>query len=286
MSRETFAIIRRQGCESQIGAVDIIMDTRTHGSLEPSVKPNRRSNSWRVGDVRFLSGPQSRFSELKMAVKAFRELISGFRQLHFIGPCVTVFGSARFPETHPHYEFARKVGEHIALAGFTVMTGGGPGIMEAANRGAKDVGGRSVGCNIILPMEQEPNPYLDTFVDFEYFFIRKLMLAKYTYAFVAMPGGFGTLDELFEIATLVQTQKTEGFPIVLAGSEFWKPMLDFLRETMAKEGTISVADVDRFHISDSPEEIADIVSHAAQKTFGLKQGIWKPRWWMFEHSPW
>lgn len=221
-----------------------------------------------------------------MAVKAFRELISGFRQLHFIGPCVTVFGSARFPETHPHYEFARKVGEQIALAGFTVMTGGGPGIMEAANRGAKDVGGRSVGCNIMLPMEQEPNPYLDMFVDFEYFFIRKLMLAKYTYAFVAMPGGFGTLDELFEIATLVQTQKTEEFPIVLAGSEFWKPMIDFLRETMAKEGTISVADVDRFHISDSPEEIADIVSHAAQKTFGLKQGVWKPRWWMFEHSPW
>lgn len=258
------------------------MDTKTHGSLEPSVKYNRRSSASRVSDVRFLSGPQSRFRELMMTFKAFRELISGFRQLHFVGPCVTVFGSARFPETHPHYKLARRVGESLAMAGFTVMTGGGPGIMEAANRGAKDVGGRSVGCNIMLPMEQEPNPYLDKFVDFEYFFIRKLMLAKYSYAFVALPGGFGTLDELFEIATLVQTRKIEEFPIVLAGSEFWKPMLDFLRDTMAKDGTISVADVDRFHISDSPEEIAGIVSDAATKKFGLQQGIPKPHWWMFE----
>jgi len=262
------------------------MDTKTHGPLEPSVKQSRRSDSSRVSDVRFLSGPQSRFRELMTAFKAFREIISGFRQLHFIGPCVTVFGSARFPETHPHYEFARSVGEHLALAGFTVMTGGGPGIMEAANRGAKDVGGRSVGCNIVLPMEQQPNPYLDTFVDFDYFFIRKLMLAKYSYAFVAMPGGFGTLDELFEIATLVQTRKVKEFPIVLAGSEFWKPMLGFLRETMAKEGTISVADVDRFHISDSPEEIASIVSDVAKKNFGLQHGVWKPRWWMLERTPW
>ncbi len=263
-----------------------IMDTRTDGVVEPIAKQYRRAKSTRVSDVRFLNGPQSRFRELMMTFKAFRELIMGFRQLHFVGPCVTVFGSARFPETHPYYEFARSVGEHLALAGFTVMTGGGPGIMEAANRGAKDVGGHSVGCNIVLPLEQEPNPYLDKFVEFDYFFIRKLMLAKYSYAFVAMPGGFGTLDELFEIATLVQTRKVEEFPIILAGVEFWKPMLDFLRDKMAKEGTISMADVDRFYVSDSPEEIASFVSEIARKHFGLQEGIRKPRWWMFEKLPW
>ena len=259
-----------------------IMDAKNPGSLGPSQIHHSRINPKRVSDERFLNGPQSRFRELMMSLKAFRELISGFRQLHFVGPCVTVFGSAGFPETHPHYEFARNVGQHLALEGFTVMTGGGPGIMEAANRGAKEVGGRSVGCNIVLPMEQEQNPYLDKFVDFEYFFIRKLMLAKYSYAFVAMPSGFGTLDELFEIATLVQTRKVEEFPIILAGSEFWNPMLDFLRETMAKGGTISGADVDRFHVCDSAEEIAKIVSNLAKKRFGLQRGVYKRRWWMFE----
>ena len=197
------------------------MDSKLHGSQDASVTQDRRSKIRRVSDIRFLNGPQSRFRELLMTFKTFRELISGFRKLHFVGPCVTVFGSARFPETHPYYEFARSVGEHLALAGFTVMTGGGPGIMEAANRGAKDVGGHSVGCNIVLPLEQDPNPYLDTFVEFDYFFVRKLMLAKYSYAFVAMPGGLGTLDELFEIATLVQTRKVKEFPIILAGSAFW-----------------------------------------------------------------
>lgn len=157
--------------------------------------------------------------------------------------------------------------------------------MEAANRGAKDAGGRSVGCNIVLPMEQQSNPYLDTAVDFRYFFIRKLMLAKYSYAFVAMPGGFGTLDELFEVATLVQTGKMKGFPIVLAGTEYWGPMLKYLRETMAAEGTISILDVDRFIVSDSPEEIAALVTEVAHKQFGLVRGEWKPRWWLFERSP-
>ncbi len=258
------------------------MDATNPVASAPSLKHPSRTNPKRVSDEKFLNGPQSRFRELMMSLKAFRELISGFRQLHFVGPCVTVFGSARFPETHPHYEFARRVGEQLALAGFTVMTGGGPGIMEAANRGAKEVGGHSVGCNIILPMEQEPNQYLDKFVDFEYFFIRKLMLAKYSYAFVAMPGGFGTLDELFEIATLVQTGKVEDFPIVLAGSEFWNPMLDWLRETMAKGGTISDADIDRFHVSDSAEEIATIVSDLAKRRFGLQKGVFQRRWWMCE----
>jgi uncharacterized protein (TIGR00730 family) len=221
-----------------------------------------------------------------MILRTLREMITGFRALHFVGPCVTVFGSARFPETHPYYKFARKLGAELSHAGFTVMTGGGPGIMEAANRGAKDVHGRSVGCNIVLPMEQQPNPYVDLFVDFRYFFIRKLMLAKYSYAFVAMPGGFGTLDELFEIATLVQTGKVKGFPIVLAGTEYWQPMLNYLRDTMAAEGTISTFDVHRFIVSDSPEEIAKIISEVARNEFGLVRGEWKPRWWLFERCPW
>ena len=250
------------------------------------MKQYSRSKTNRVSDIRFLDGPQSRIRELMMSIQAFRELIGGFRKLHFVGPCVTVFGSARFPETHPYYEFARSVGEHLALAGFTVMTGGGPGIMEAANRGAKDVGGHSVGCNIVLPLEEDPNPYLDTFVEFDFFFIRKLMLAKYSYSFVAMPGGLGTLDELFEICTLAQTGKMPEFPIVLAGSAFWKPMLDFLRDTMVKEGTIGMTDIDRFYVSDSPEEIARYVSEIASKEFGLQKGIRKPRWWMFERMPW
>jgi uncharacterized protein (TIGR00730 family) len=231
----------------------------------------------------FLDGPQSRFAELMRAFRIFGELIQGFRKLHFVGPCVTVFGSARFAEDHPYYQLGRRVGAELAKAGFTVMTGGGPGIMEAANRGARDVGGRSVGCNIILPHEQAPNPYLDTFVDFRYFFVRKLMLAKYSYAFVALPGGFGTLDELFEIATLVQTKKVEGFPIVLSGVEFWQPMLDFLSTSMIPGRTIDQADIDRFILSDSPEEIAARVREVAMQHFGLRKGpVAKPRWWLGE----
>lgn len=234
---------------------------------------------------RFLEGPQSRLKELKRAWLIFAEVIRGFRRLHFVGPCVTVFGSARFAESHPYYDLARNLGAELARAGFTVMTGGGPGIMEAANRGARDVQGRSVGCNIVLPKEQEPNPYLDAFVEFRYFFVRKLMLAKYSYAFVALPGGFGTLDELFEIATLVQTGKVREFPIVLAGVEYWKPLLDYLTRKMVEEGTIDQADVDRFILSDSPEEIAAIVSQAARHKFGLRHGVWRPRWWLFERFP-
>src|SRR5690349_7713061 len=161
--------------------------------------------------VRFLEGPQNRTSELIRAVRIFFEFMRGFRALHFVGPCVTVFGSARFPEDHRYYTLAREMGRRLGRAGFTVMTGGGPGIMEAANRGARDVGGRSVGCNIILPKEQAPNPYLDLWVEFRYFFVRKVMLAKYSYAFVALPGGFGTMDALFECATLVQTGKIRNF---------------------------------------------------------------------------
>ncbi len=169
-------------------------------------------------ETRFLSGPQRHEVELLRALGIFFEFMRGFRKFQFLGPCVTVFGSARFAEDHPYYELAREVGRRLAEAGFTVITGGGPGVMEAANRGAKEAGGISIGCNISLPREQAHNPYLDAVVTFRYFFVRKVMLVKYSYAFVVLPGGFGTLDEAFETAILIQTEKIDSFPIVMLGS--------------------------------------------------------------------
>jgi uncharacterized protein (TIGR00730 family) len=219
----------------------------------------------------FLSGPASRGSELVRVVRIVREFVHGFRKLHFAGPCVTVFGSARFGEDHRYYALAREVGRQLALDGFTVMTGGGPGIMEAANRGAKDVGGRSIGCNIELPQEQRPNPYLDTFIEFRYFFVRKVMMVKYSYAFVALPGGFGTLDEVFETATLIQTGKIRAFPLVLMGVDYWRPLLDFLCERMVPAGTISAEDCERIVATDSPEEAAARILAAATERFGVEK---------------
>ncbi|HEX2222775.1 MAG TPA: TIGR00730 family Rossman fold protein [Thermoanaerobaculia bacterium] len=224
---------------------------------------------------RFLEGPQPRFAELARLGRILREFVRAFRRLHFLGPCVTVFGSARFPETHRYYELGREMGRRLGAAGFTVMTGGGPGIMEAANRGAKDVGACSVGLNIVLPHEQEPNPFLDLWMEFRYFFIRKVMLVKYSYAFVVLPGGFGTLDEIFETATLIQTGKIKQFPLVLMGTEFWQPMMDFLRNTMIPEGTISPVDVERILFTDSPDEAMEFILKAA--TGGELGLVWKPR---------
>jgi uncharacterized protein (TIGR00730 family) len=232
---------------------------------------------------RFLQGPQPRRKELVRAVRIFLEFIRGFRALHFVGPCVTVFGSARFKEDHPYYTLGRQVGRELAQAGFTVMTGGGPGIMEAANRGARDVGGRSVGCNIELPQEQKPNPYLDRWITFRHFFVRKVMLVKYSYAFVALPGGFGTLDEIFETATLVQTGKIKEFPIVLVVRDFWEPLLEFLRARLLAAATIAAADVERFVVTDSPEEAARSVTEKAMGHFGLRYAPpVKPRWYLGE----
>ena len=212
----------------------------------------------------FLSGPRSRREEFGRAVRIFFECIKGFRALHFTGPCVTVFGSARFEEGHKYYEMARQVGRTLAEAGYAVMTGGGPGVMEAANRGAREAGGYSIGCNIKLPHEQEPNPYLDKFVEFHYFFVRKVMLVKYSDAFVVLPGGFGTMDELFEVGTLIQTGKVERFPVVVMGRDYFRPLAHFVRETMVSEGTIDAVDLQLFTATDDPIEMIERVREGAR----------------------
>jgi uncharacterized protein (TIGR00730 family) len=246
-------------------------------AVTTTYSPNATSPKWGAGPsapevTQFLQGPQPRGFELFRAVRIFFELLKGFRGLHFVGPGVTVFGSARFKEDHPYYQLTREVGQELARAGFTVMTGGGPGLMEAANRGAKEVGGRSVGCNIQLPQEQLPNPYLDKWITFRYFFVRKLMLVKYSYAFIAMPGGFGTLDELFEITTLIQTRKVEDFPVVLVGKKFWEPLLDFFRNRLVAEQTIDPKDQERILVTDSPVEAVKHITDTAMRRFGLTYG--------------
>ena len=254
---------------------------------ETELRPPSRG-SWGAGTTdpeerRFLAGPQPRLVELLRALRIFVEFIRGFRALHFVGPCVTVFGSARVADQHRYYEMARRVGARLARDGFTVMTGGGPGIMEAANRGAREAGGRSIGCNIELPKEQKPNAYLDRWVTFRHFYVRKVMLVKYSYAFIALPGGFGTLDEITETATLIQTGKISNFPVVLMGTEFWRPFLDFLRGPLLKEGTIDAADLDHFLVTDSPDEAVDHVKNVAMKSFGLTYAPkMRRRWFLGE----
>ena len=218
----------------------------------------------------FLGGPAWRLEELRRLFRILAEFLRGFRTLHFVGPCVTVFGSARFSDGHPWYELAQEMGRRLATAGFTVMTGGGPGIMEAANRGAREAGGRSVGCNIQLPQEQRPNQFLDLFLEFRYFFVRKVMLVKYSYGFVVLPGGFGTLDEIFETATLVQTEKIRDFPLVLMGREYWQPLFDYLETTMVREGTIDRADLGRLILTDSPDEAMAAFDRYARERVGLR----------------
>ncbi len=210
-------------------------------------------------EQRFLVGRRSRRAELLSALRIFAEYMRGLRALHFVGPCVTVFGSARFPEGHPWYELAREVGRAIAREGWTVMTGGGPGIMEAANRGAREAGGASLGCNITLPREQKPNRYLDRFVEFEHFFVRKVMLVKYSHAFVVLPGGFGTMDEVFETLTLAQTGKIRALPVVAMGSAYWTQLHDYLRNTMIAAGTIDASDLSLLQATDAVEEAMAIM---------------------------
>lgn len=233
-------------------------------------------------EIRFLEGPQSRWKELKFVVTVLYEFIKGLRALHFVGPCVTVFGSARFAEGHPDYETARALSGRIAQLGFTIMTGGGPGIMEAANRGAREAGGRSVGCNIELPHEQKPNPYMDKWVSIKYFFIRKTLLSKYSYAFVVFPGGFGTLDEYFEAITLIQTKKISQFPVVIMDKEFYKHIIDHI-ELMKRVQTISPADADLFFFTDSVDEAVAYIQNNTIKKFNLQpEKPFRPFKWLFE----
>ena len=217
----------------------------------------------------FLEGPHSRLRELWFLIRVMWGFLYGFRKLHFVGPLVTVFGSARTEEDNPHYQNARKVGSELVKMGFGVMTGGGPGIMEAANRGAHEAGGTSIGCNIILPFEQDPNPYLDVMINFNYFFVRKVMLLKYSYAFVVMPGGAGTMDELFEVITLIQTKKIFNFPVVLIGKEYFQELMNMLHH-MVEEETISPEDIDLFYVTDSIEEAMNHIRTNIVDKYGLE----------------
>ncbi len=212
----------------------------------------------------FLEGAKPKQFELRFAYKVFWEFIKAFKVLSNVGPCVTVFGSARFKETHKYYIAAREIGKRIAGLGLTTMTGGGPGIMEAANRGAFENGGNSVGLNIKLPFEQHENPYLHKSFTHEYFFVRKTLMIKYSYAFVIMPGGFGTMDEFFETLTLVQTKTITQFPIVLFGKDYYQPMMDNIM-LMASEGTISPEDMKLVLMTDDYDEAINHINHYMEK---------------------
>jgi uncharacterized protein (TIGR00730 family) len=243
----------------------------------PATAPAERA------DEIMLEGPHSRFEELLTLFRIMADFLRGFRVLHFVGPCVTVFGSARIKADTPEYQLAREMGAGIARLGFTVMTGAGPGLMEAANRGAKEIGGRSVGCNIRLPFEQQPNEYLDRCVTLNYFFVRKTLLIKYSYAFVVMPGGAGTLDELFEALTLIQTGKIQNFPIVVMGTEYWRALVSVL-EKMAQLGTISTADLQLVYVTDSVEEALEHIRAKAIEPFGLRRVVRRHLPWLGERG--
>jgi uncharacterized protein (TIGR00730 family) len=242
-----------------------VTDERAHGP------ETRWGKGTRTGEERrFLEGPAWRLVELKRLLRILGEFVRGFRRLHFVGPCVTVFGSARFKDGHPYYELGQEMGRRLARAGFTVMTGGGPGIMEAANRGAREAGGRSVGVNITLPFEQKPNDFLDLWLEFRYFFVRKVMLVKYSYGFIVLPGGFGTMDEVFEAVTLIQTGKIPSFPVVLMGSSYWKDLYELFQDSMIEAGTIEAKDVDRLLLTDSPEQAMAAIEAYAREQAGLR----------------
>ena len=247
--------------------------------IVPSASPADAKRADRV----LLEGPHARGKELMLLLRVLADFIRGFRVMHFVGPCVTVFGSARFREDHPYYALAREVGRRVVDLGFTVMTGGGPGLMEAANRGAREAGGRSVGCNIELPHEQMPNRYLDRSVTSKHFFVRKVLLFKYSYAFIALPGGIGTMDELFEALTLVQTKKVEHFPIILIGVSYWRPLIEFLHR-MAVDGAIAGEDIELLLVTDDLDEAMKHLRVHAIERFGLKARPWpRPSRWLGEH---
>ncbi|HLF45579.1 MAG TPA: TIGR00730 family Rossman fold protein [Chitinophagaceae bacterium] len=227
----------------------------------------------------YLEGPKSRGFELNFAIRVFWQFIRGFRKLHFMGPCITVFGSARFAEDHDYYKAAREFGKRVAEMGFVTITGGGPGVMEAANRGAFENGGISVGCNIQLPFEQQPNPYTNESITFEHFFVRKVLLTKYSYAFIILPGGFGTMDEFFETLTLVQTKTVTQFPIVLFGKEYYKDLWEMIGN-MEEKGTIAKKDLSLVLLTDDVNEAMQHIRTYIRQYYEVR-----PRnrsWWFFE----
>lgn len=236
-------------------------------SPDPSVhgSPFPRRFTRRTEDERFLQAPrkltpdqEQRIAVGKDAWRVFRimgEFVEGYDELQDIGPAVSIFGSARTVPEDPAYQRCVDTSRMLGEAGFTIITGGGPGMMEAANKGAREAGALSVGCNIELPFEQGMNPYVDTGIDFRYFFVRKTMFLKYSQGFVIFPGGFGTMDELFEALTLIQTGKVRNFPVVLFGSQFWGPMVEWIQQTMIEMGTISPEDLDLFILTDDPAEV-------------------------------
>ncbi len=251
-------------------------------SNDPPVGPASIAPAERA-DEAMLEGPHSRFDELLTPFRIMADFLRDFRVLHFVGPCVTVFGSARIKADSPYYELARRMGASLARLGFTVMTGAGPGFMEAANRGAREVGGRSVGCNIKLPLEQAPNEFLDRSVTLRYFFVRKTLLVKYSCAFVVLPGGAGTLDELFEALTLIQTGKIQNFPIVVMGTDYWQDLTRLL-EKMARLGAIGAKDVSLLYVTDSVEEAIDHIRRKAVEPFGLKRVVRQSSPWLGERG--
>jgi uncharacterized protein (TIGR00730 family) len=252
-------------------AVESVTHTKNLSGPLPPIKAKRPL---------YLDGPQSRSFELAFAWKVFRQILAGNRALYFVGPCITVFGSARFKENHPYYVAAREFGKRISKIGFTVMTGGGPGIMEAANRGAFENGGKSVGCNIHLPEEQHPNIYMQKWITFDYFFLRKAMLLKYSYAFIVMPGGFGTMDEMFNTLTLIQTKSLTRFPVVLFGKSYYQDLIHLI-EKMINEETIEKQDLDLLLITDDMDEAMNHINSYISNNYNLMKKR-KSFWWLFE----
>jgi len=238
---------------------------RKMGGADPSMTEDRKLLE-RTERPAFLSSDPWR------ALRILAEFVDGFDALAEIGKAITVFGSARVSEGDPAYATAREIGRLLAEDGYAVITGGGPGVMEAANRGCQEGGGLSVGCNIELPHEQDINPYVDLGVEFRYFFARKTMFVKYADGFVILPGGFGTLDELFEALTLIQTGKVRHFPVVLIGREYWAGLLDWIRGTLLVRGTVGEADLALLHLTDDPEEAVEMIRSYASKAHAEPNG--------------
>ena len=245
-------------------------------AIEPlEIQPDQKKRKVLLSQYDYLEGPKSRTSELAFTINVVLQFIKGFRKLHFVGPCVTVFGSARFTKDHAYYKMAEEVGRAIVKTGFTVMTGGGPGIMEAANKGAFEAGGTSVGCNIKLPQEQKPNAYMHEWVLLDYFFVRKFLMLKYSYAFVVLPGGWGTMDEMFETLTLVQTGMIHHFPVILMGKTYYQPLMDYL-EFMIREGTISKEDLNYVTLTDDTNETIFLLEKYITEHYKVRRrkGFW------------